>query len=68
MLYYTIVTVFTGGFYWLYQIAIKQPTKAVGASVKYTAKGTIALSKLAAKGTVIGAKIAKSEYEKRNKS
>ena len=67
LLYYIIVTVVTCGMYWVYQIFFKQPTKAVGASVKYTAKGTIALGKLAAKGPAVGAKFAISEYEKRNK-
>jgi hypothetical protein len=65
LIYYIIVTIFTGGLYWVYQLLIKQPTKAVAASVKYTAKGTIAAGKLAAKGTVVGARVAKSEYEKR---
>lgn len=67
LIYYIVVTVFTAGFYWVYQLVLKQPAKAVGASVKYSAKGSIALGKLAAKGSVAGAKIAKDEYEKRNK-
>ena len=68
LIYYIVVTIFTGGLYWVYQLLIKQPTKAVAASVKYTAKGTIAAGKLAAKGTVVGARVAKSEYDKRKAS
>jgi hypothetical protein len=65
LIYYIIVTIFTGGTYWLYQLFLKQPTKAAIATTKYAVKGTVAVSKLAAKGSVAGARIAKSEYDKR---
>jgi hypothetical protein len=44
---------------------LKQPTKAALATTKYAVKGTVAVSKLAVKGSVAGARIAKSEYDKR---
>ena len=83
LIYYIIVTIFTGGTYWLYQLFLKQPTKAAIATTKYAVKGTVAVSKLAVKGSVVavkgtvavsklavkgsvaGARIAKSEYDKR---
>jgi hypothetical protein len=65
LIYYIIVTICTGGFYWVYQIFIKQPTKLAVATTKYAVKGTVAVSKLAVKGSVAGARIAKSEYDKR---
>lgn len=65
LIYYIIVTVFTLGFYWVYQLLIKQPTKLAVATTKYAVKGTVAVSKLAVKGSVAGARIAKSEYDKR---
>jgi hypothetical protein len=65
LIYYIIVTVFTLGFYWVYQIFIKQPTKLAVATTKYAVKGTVAASKFAVKGSVAGARIAKSEYDKR---
>lgn len=65
LIYYIVVTVFTGGFYWVYQLLIKQPAKAAISTTKYAVKGTVAVSKLAVKGSVAGARIAKSEYDKR---
>jgi len=65
LIYYIIVTIFTLGFYWVYQLLIKQPAKLAVATTKYAVKGTVAVSKLAVKGSVAGARIAKSEYDKR---
>ena len=65
LIYYIIVTICTGGFYWVYQIFIKQPTKLAVVTTKYAVKGTVAVTKLAVKGSVAGARIAKSEYDKR---
>ncbi len=66
LIYYIVVTIFTGGLYWVYQLLIKQPAKVAIATTKYAAKGTVAVSKLAVKGSVAGARIAKSEYDKRD--
>jgi len=68
LIYYIVVTIFTGGLYWVYQLLIKQPAKVAIATTKYAAKGTVAVSKLAVKGSVAGARIAKSEYDKRGGS
>ena len=68
LIYYIVVTIFTGGLYWVYQLLIKQPAKVAIATTKYAAKGTVAVSKLAVKGSVAGARIAKSEYDKREAS
>jgi hypothetical protein len=65
LIYYIIVTFCTLGFYWVYQIFLKQPAKLAAATTKYAVKGTVAVSKLAVKGSVAGARIAKSEYDKR---
>jgi hypothetical protein len=65
LIYYIIVTFCTFGFYWVYQIFLKQPTKLAVATTKYAVKGTVAVSKLAVKGSVAGARIAKSEYDRR---
>ena len=65
LIYYIIVTICTFGMYWVYQFTIKQPAKLVVATHKYAIKGTVAVTKLAVKGSVAGARIAKSEYDKR---
>jgi hypothetical protein len=65
LIYYIVVTIFTGGTYWLYQLFIKQPAKLAAATTKYAVKGTVVVSKLAVKGSVAGARIAKSEYDRR---
>ena len=65
LIYYIIVTICTFGMYWVYQIFIKQPTKLAVSTTKYAVKGTVAVTKLAVKGSVAGARIAKSEYDRR---